>query len=62
MKGERHKIGLAGNKSEGNTPIFEGQCDSRVYGSAVSVEVGNGDPYSSKDARIIDDYTNQGGT
>ncbi|GAB0175367.1 hypothetical protein GRJ2_000001900 [Grus japonensis] len=34
--------------------MFEGQCASEVLQSAISVEVGDGDPCSSKDARVID--------
>ncbi|KAK4828051.1 hypothetical protein QYF61_023089 [Mycteria americana] len=35
-------------------PMFEGQCASKVLWSAVSVEVGDGDPCSSKDKRVMD--------
>ncbi|GAB0206658.1 hypothetical protein GRJ2_003131400 [Grus japonensis] len=34
--------------------MFEGQCASKVLQSAVSVEVGDGDPCGSKDAGVID--------
>ena len=34
--------------------MFEGQCASEVLQSAISVEVGDGDPCGSKDARVID--------
>lgn len=34
-------------------PVFEGQCACEVVCSAVSVVVGDGDPCSSKDARVI---------
>lgn len=36
------------------TPVVEKQCPSKVLQSAVSVEVGAGDPHGSKDKRIID--------
>ncbi|GAB0182992.1 mitochondrial enolase superfamily member 1 [Grus japonensis] len=34
--------------------MFEGWCASEALWSAVSVEVGDGDPCGSKDARVID--------
>ncbi|KAK4832453.1 hypothetical protein QYF61_023177 [Mycteria americana] len=34
--------------------VFEGQCDSEVLRSAISVEAGDEDPCSSKDARVMD--------
>lgn len=34
--------------------MFEGQCATKVLQSAISVEVGDGDPYKSKDARVND--------
>ena len=34
--------------------MFEGRCASKVLWSAVSVEVGDGDPRGSKDARVMD--------
>ena len=54
MKGERDKTRLVRDKPEGGTPMFEGRCASEVLQSAVSVEAGDGDPYSSKDTRVMD--------
>ena len=34
--------------------MFEGPCVSKVLWSAVPVEVGDGDPRGSKNARVID--------
>ena len=34
--------------------MFEGWCASEFLQSAVSVEVGDGDPCGSKDPRVID--------
>ncbi|GAB0183074.1 hypothetical protein GRJ2_000772700 [Grus japonensis] len=35
-------------------PIFEEWCAGEVLWSAVSVEVGDGEPSGNKDARVID--------
>jgi len=34
--------------------MFEGPCASEVLRSAITVEVRDGDPHSSKDTRVID--------
>jgi len=54
LKGKRDKIRTAEDKPGGSTPVFEGWCASEVLWSAVSLEVGDGDPCSSKDTRVID--------
>jgi len=54
LKGERDKTRLARDKPVRGTPMFEGWCASEVLQSIISVEVGDGDPCSSKDARLID--------
>ena len=53
MKGERDKTRLARDKPEGGMPMFEGQRASEVLWSSVSVGVGDGDPCSNKDARVV---------
>ena len=54
MKGERDKTRLIRYKAGGSTPIFEGWCAIEVLWSAISVEVGDGEPHGSKDSRVID--------
>ena len=54
MNGERDKTRLARGKPRGGTPMFERQSASKVLQSAASVEVWDGDPCGSKDARVID--------
>jgi len=34
--------------------VFEGQCAHKVLQSAISVEVGDGEPCGSNDTRVID--------
>ncbi|KAK4810800.1 hypothetical protein QYF61_008773 [Mycteria americana] len=54
LSGEGDKTRLARDKPVGGTPIFEGRCASEVLRSAVSVEVGDGDPCGIKDERVVD--------
>lgn len=54
FKGERNKTRLTGGKAGNITPVVEKQCPSKVFWSAVSVEVEGGDPCGSKDKRTID--------
>lgn len=46
------KAGL--EKAWGNTPVCERWCAGEVLSSAVSVEMGDGDPCGSRDTRDID--------
>lgn len=36
------------------TPLFEGQCAGMILQSAISAEIGNGEPCGNKNARDID--------
>ena len=54
MKGERDKTRLARDKPGGGMPMFKGCCASEVLQSAISVEVGDGDPHSGKESRGFD--------
>lgn len=54
LQGEGDKSRLTSHNPGDNTPAFEGQCACVVLWSAISVEVGSGDPSSSKDSRVID--------
>lgn len=36
-------------------PLFVGRCASEVPHSVISVEVGTGEPHSSKDTRFINE-------
>lgn len=44
----------ARDKPGGRMLMFEGWCASQVLWSAISGEVGDGDPFGNKDAGIID--------
>lgn len=41
-------------KPGGGMPKFKGCCANEILWSDVSVEVGDGDPCSSRDMRVID--------
>lgn len=41
-------------KPGGGMPKFKGCCANEILWSDVSVEVGDGDPCSSKNARVTD--------
>ena len=49
-----HQQKESSGKGNAEQPEFEGRCASEVLRSAISVEVGDGDPCGSKDARVID--------
>lgn len=48
------KTGSPEEKPRGSTPAFQGQRASKVLQSAMSMEVGDGDPCCSKDTRVVD--------
>ncbi|KAK4823326.1 hypothetical protein QYF61_000928 [Mycteria americana] len=50
----RDKTGLARDNPAGSTPMFAGWCASKVLQTAVSVELGDGEPRGSKDTGVID--------
>jgi len=54
LKGERDKTRLTRDKPGNGTPMCKEWCAGEVLQSAVSVEVGDGDPCSSKGARVIE--------
>jgi len=54
LKGERSKSRPTGDKPGSGRPMFEGWCPSDVPQSSISVEAGDEDPYSGKNARVID--------
>lgn len=47
-KGERDKTRLSRNKPGSDTPVFERWRASEVLWSALSVEVGDGDPQQQR--------------
>jgi len=51
---ERDNNRLARDKPGTGTPTCKGKCAHEVLRSAVSVEVGDGDPCGSKDTRVIE--------